>query len=230
MTNDEYIKSMSKLISVMKPALQPSVDFQFQISNTLSSIRELFLLILEPLNDITSQLHSLSESIAEPLRILSDGLNDSIAQSLRSMFVQLAEISKLYDPDSLEPFSEATSDRFIGLSNSVVDDLISEPDMLCVEYSDSLEAFKSVTGKRRLSVKDIYQIVMLILTIWMLVRSYIPDERIDRIESSIQQTMEAANELIELKECELEIQSQQLEESKKQTQLLEQLTEVESLK
>jgi len=144
------------------------------------------------------------------------------------MFVQLAEISKLYDPDSLEPFSEATSDRFIGLSNSVVDDLISEPDMLCVEYSDSLEAFKSVTGKRRLSVKDIYQIVMLILTIWMLVRSYIPDERIDRIESSIQQTMGAANELIELKECELEIQSQQLEEAKKQTQLLEQLAGAES--
>lgn len=41
----------------------------------------------------------------------------------------------------------------------------------------------------------------------------------------IQQTVETGNELIELKKNELNIESQQLKEEKKRTQLLEELVE-----
>ncbi len=226
MRYDNYCRQWEQISKSFNILSKSILSTTYPINDSLIKQQEIFQRMasfIQPINtiNIAQSFEPMRESVLKLTNALNTGLYSSLNQSLlqyRNLTSQFADIVKIYNFDYLKFFPENLTDKFIELSDAFIDDLVSEPSLPLEECEDSFESIKSVTEKRKLSIGDICNIIMLLITIWALVKSYIPDQRIVHIESMLQQTVEAGNELIE-------IQSQQLEEEQKQTQLLEELVE-----
>lgn len=175
MNNSDY-NGMITSLSSLKNSLEPIENYQLYISNITASLNEMLSALLEPLRNFSLQYESLIEAIIEPLHSLTYGINNVLNESLQNMSFQFSELAKSYALSTLVLNSDSTSDRFIELSDSIIDDLISEPEIPQDECLNSFNSIKSVTEKRKLTIEDIYKIITLLITIWALVKSYVPDQ------------------------------------------------------
>lgn len=198
MTNDDYNMLMTNWASAIKLAFQPSIDLQSQISNMLVPVREAIILALEPLNDITLACHTLIESMVEPLRILSEGLNDSLSVPLQDLSAQLTEIFKSYNLESFGPFSEVASDEFINLSNEILDDFSSYD--LPTEATDEVSKTLEISKAGVLTLDRMIAIIVLIVTIFSVIHDFLPDKSIQETNRKLQQLIEIQSHQIELLE------------------------------